>query len=96
MDKQKRLKAKVLAESLRMMATKIENGFPITEEQQDMLKSLSKEIVFLHPTEYNKPVWEIDEEEKSDRILARRTTLPTFDMKLKEQKNKDIGKEPGE
>ena len=96
MDKQERLKSKVLAETLRLMATKIENGFPITEEQKNMLTSLSKEIVFLHPREYNKPVWEKEEEEKFDRIPCRRTTLPTFDMKLKEQKRKDIGKEPGE
>ena len=35
MDKQERLKAKVLAETLRLMATKIENGFPVTEEQEE-------------------------------------------------------------
>ena len=96
MGKQERLKAKVLAETLRLMATKIENGFPVTEKQQEMLKSLSKEIVFLHPGEYDKPIWEIEEEEEFDRIPARRITLPTYDMKLKEQKSKDIGKEPGE
>ena len=96
MGKQERLKAKVLAETLRLMATKIENGFPVTEKQQEMLTSLSKEIVFLHPREYDKPIWKIKGKEKSDRIPARRTTLPTYDMKRKEQKSKDIGKEPGE
>ncbi len=83
MDKQERLKAKVLADTLRMMATKIENGFPVTEEQKGMLRSLAKEIVFLHPTKYNKPEWKIEEKERQ---------TSSYESK----KSEDIGKEPGE
>lgn len=108
MDKQEKLKAKVLAETLRLMATKIENGFPLTDEHITMLKSLSKDIVWLHPREYDKPVsngLKMDEPETFDRKPYRRTTLPDADVKIKEQKMKkftkrknkeNIGKEPGE
>ena len=50
MDKDK-LKRKYLADTLRVMATKIENGFPLDEEQEKMLVKLSREIVILHPNE---------------------------------------------
>ena len=95
MDKQEKLKAKVLADTLRLMATKIENGFPLTDEQTSVLKSLSKEIVWLHPNEYNKPApngWERDEPELVDSKPIRRTTLPETDVKIKKQKPKaEIG-----
>ena len=91
MDKQEKLKAKVLADTLRLMATKIENGFPLTDEQISVLKSLSKEIVWLHPNEYNKPApngWERDEPELVDSKPIRRTTLPETDVKIEKQKQK--------
>ena len=91
MDKQEKLKVKVLADTLRLMATKIENGFPLTDEQINTLKSLSKEIVWLHPKEYNKPTpsgWERDEPELVDGRSIRRTTLPETDVKIKKQKQK--------
>ena len=95
MDKQEKLKVKVLADTLRLMATKIENGFPLTDEQINTLKSLSKEIVWLHPKEYNKPTpsgWERDEPELVDSRSIRRTTLPETDVKIKKQKQKaEIG-----
>ena len=95
MDKQEKLKAKVLADTLRLMATKIENGFPLTDEQINALKSLSKEIVWLHPREYNKPTpsgWGSDEPELVDSRPIRRTTLPETDVKIKKQKQKaEIG-----
>ena len=95
MDKQEKLKVKVLADTLRLMATKIENGFPLTDEQINTLKSLSKEIVWLHPKEYNKPTpsgWERDEPELVDGRSIRRTTLPETDVKIKKQKQKaEIG-----
>ena len=95
MDKQEKLKAKVLADTLRLMATKIENGFPLTDEQINALKSLSKEIVWLHPKEYNKPTpsgWKRDEPELVDSRPIRRTTLPETDVKIKKQKQKaEIG-----
>ena len=98
MDKDK-LKRKYLADTLRVMATKIENGFPLDEEQEKMLVKLSREIVILHPNEYNKPIpngWERDENEIVDSRFYRRTTLPKHDAELKKQKTKISGREPGE
>ena len=43
-DKQEKLKARVMAETLRRMANKIENGFPLTENQKDLLVKLSRGI----------------------------------------------------
>ena len=98
MDKDK-LKRKYLADTLRMMAKKIENGFPLDEEQEKMLVKLSREIVILHPNEYNKPIpngWERDENAIVDSRFYKRTTLPKYDAELKKQKTKISGREPGE
>ena len=67
MDKQRKLKTEVLAKTLRLMANKIENGFPITEEQEDMIVKLSRDIVLLHPMDYERPNSIIENEEDIEK-----------------------------
>lgn len=96
MDKDK-LKRKYLADTLRVMATKIENGFPLDEEQEKMLVKLSREIVILHPNDYEVP--------KNDKgnihigIISQGGVKPsTFIEAIQKvsEIEENSGKEPGE